>query len=369
MGARGSELGATAALPPLYARWIDQLLDGPIPAETKATCDDCAMCRPKDARAPRGELFYSPITKCCTFLPELANFLVGGILGDDDPALAEGRRSVEKRIDAGADVTPLGLGRGRKFTLLYEHGKSAFGQATSMACPHHLPDGRCGVWRHRESTCATWFCKHERGLTGQRFWARLHDLLAVAERRLSFWCVLELGIDAAPLEVLYAGRRAGLVAGASGLGTGDLDGTIDAATYRALWGPWLGREREIYRRCAELVEKLRWQDVLEIGGIDLQLAARVTRAAHDRLLSTRVPDRLRPRALRVLLDSPHRAQLVTYSEIDALSVPKVLIEALHHFDGRPTAEVIESIAAEHDVRLQPGVVRKLVDFDVLRAPE
>src|SRR5947208_1806596 len=42
--------GATAVLPPLYADWIGSLLGGPIPAETNATCRNCAMA------APPGEL-------------------------------------------------------------------------------------------------------------------------------------------------------------------------------------------------------------------------------------------------------------------------------------------------------------------------
>ena len=41
-----------------------------------------------------GDLQFEPSTKCCTFLPELPNFLVGAMLADTDPAAAEGRASV-----------------------------------------------------------------------------------------------------------------------------------------------------------------------------------------------------------------------------------------------------------------------------------
>src|SRR5262245_22834480 len=345
---------------------MDTLLDGAIPAESKATCDSCAMCPPKDAAVPRAELFYSPVTKCCTFLPEIANFLVGGILTDDDPGLAAGRLTIEQRIDSGVGVTPLGLIRSAKYNLLYNQGRGAFGQAKSMECPHHLPDGRCGVWRHRESTCATWFCKHERGAVGMRFWGRLHDLLATVERKLAVWCLLEQGIDTSLLERIFAGRRMSAAENASGLGPRDLDGESDPAAHRAWWGAWAGREREIYRRSAALVAALSWADVLAIGGVELQLHARVTQAAHGKLLSSDVPTRLRPRELRVVMGG-ERAQLVTYSEIDPLSAPKELINVLHHFDGRPTDEVVKEIAATHDLRLQPGLVRKLVDFEVLQA--
>jgi hypothetical protein len=342
------------------------LLDGEIPGETKATCDSCAMRPPPDAGASHGELFYSPVTKCCTFLPELANYLVGRILRDDDPALAAGRLSVERRIDAGVDVTPLGLGRSAKYTLLYNQGRRGFGQAKSMECPHHLSDGRCGVWRHRESTCATWFCKHDRGLVGQRFWGRLHDLLAAVEKALSVWSLLEQGIEPSLLERLFAGRKVAAAAGAAGLDAGDLDGERDPAACRAAWGAWAGRERDIYRRSAALVDTLTWDDVLRIGGVELQVLAGLTRAAHARRLSDAVPARLRTRELRIVM-GVERVHLVTYSEIDPLSVPRALVDVLHHFDGRPTDEVVNEIAATHDLRLQPGLVRKLVDFDILRA--
>jgi hypothetical protein len=342
------------------------VLDGGIPVETKATCDSCAMLPPKDASVPRGDLYYSPVTKCCTFLPELANYLVGRILADDDPELAVGRATVERRIDAGVDVSPLGLGRSAKYSLLYNQGRRGFGQAKSMECPHHLPDGRCGVWRHRESTCATWFCKFDRGAVGQRFWDRLHDMLAGIEKKLSLWCLLEVGLDAPLLERLFSARRVAFASGASGLDAADLDGERDPAAYRAFWGDWVGRERELYRRCAELVDRLTWDDVLNIGGIELRLLATVTQSAHRELRSIEVPSRLRPRELRVVLGSSERVQLVTYNEADPLSAPRALIDVLHHFDGRLTDEVVAEIAAEHDLRLQPGLVRKLVDFDVLR---
>jgi hypothetical protein len=344
---------------------MDTLLGGTIPAESKATCDSCAMRPPDDASVPHGELFYSPVTKCCTFLPELANFLVGGILRDDDPALAAGRRTIEQRIDAGIDVTPLGLGRSAKYSLLYNQGRRGFGHAKSMECPHHLPDGRCGVWRHRESTCATWFCKHDRGVVGQRFWGRLHDLLATIERKLTVWCVLQQGIEAGLLETMFAGRRLAAAAGAAGLDASDLDGETDPRAYRTAWGAWAGRERDIYRRSAELVAGLTWEDVMRIGGVELDVHARLTRAAYGTLLSDEVPSRLRPRELRVLMSSAQKAQVVTYSEIDPLAVPRVLLDVLHHFDGRPTGEVLQEIDEQHDLRLKPGLLRKLVDFAIL----
>ena len=155
--------GADAILPPLFAGWMDVLLPGPIPAERNATCDRCAMLPPTPSEGETG-FFYSPSTKCCTYLPELANFLVGRILSDGDPEAAAGRATIEARIAKGVGVTPLALHRTPGTTLLYRASPGSLARPSRCAAPHYLEDGgRCGVWRHRESTCATWFCKYGRG--------------------------------------------------------------------------------------------------------------------------------------------------------------------------------------------------------------
>src|SRR5262245_36081364 len=94
---------ALEGLPPLYQRWVRELLDGPVPRETEATCDNCAMLVEGGVAAG-----FNTDTKCCTFLPELHNFLVGAILADDDPAFATGRASVRARVARRVAVTPLG---------------------------------------------------------------------------------------------------------------------------------------------------------------------------------------------------------------------------------------------------------------------
>src|SRR5215470_18692050 len=88
-------------LPPLYAKWMAELLEGPIPRESRATCDDCAMCEPEEEQKGPQSNYYDPTIKCCTYIPDLHNFLVGRILSDNDPATEWGRGTVEERIKAG----------------------------------------------------------------------------------------------------------------------------------------------------------------------------------------------------------------------------------------------------------------------------
>jgi hypothetical protein len=360
-------LGADSVLPPLFARWMDVLLPGPIPVERNATCDRCAMVQHAEADEGDSALFFSPATKCCTYLPELSNFLVGRILSDRDPDSAEGRATVEARIDKGVGVTPLGLHRTAVYSLIYRTSPGSFGHAKSMRCPHYLEEGgRCGVWRHRESTCATWFCKFGRGAKGRAFWQRLHDTLGVAEDALRTHCLLELGLDTRALSDLFqphALTRA--VARHDGISATDVDGEIDPAAYDPVWGKWRGRERELFVACSEIAHPLGWADIQRLGGVRLELLSRLLLEAYETLVSEVVPPRVHHRQLQIIYTSSESVQLVGYSSMDPLRVPKTLVDALHHFDGRPTEEVLDEIDEEHALRVAPGVVRKLVDFELL----
>lgn len=62
-------------LPPLYAAWFDDLLGREIPPETRATCHDCAMCESGGEYQKPGSKLFNPRSKCCTYQPQLHNFL------------------------------------------------------------------------------------------------------------------------------------------------------------------------------------------------------------------------------------------------------------------------------------------------------
>jgi hypothetical protein len=355
------------ALPPLFAGWMGALLPGPIPAETAATCDRCAMLRPHDAENAPAATFFSPATKCCTYLPELANFLVGRVLADDSPEAAFGRATVEARIDKGLGVTPFGLQKTPLYLLLYRTSPDSFGHAASMRCPHYVVDGgRCGVWRYRESTCATWFCKYARGEVGRTFWQRLHDVLAASEEAVRLHCLVEIGIDGQMLAALHPTRaNASAAARSPGLAARDVEREVDTARHRAVWGSWLGRERELYGRCAEIANALSWAEVVRLGGAKLDLLSQLLLDAYERLVGDEVPARARHRSLRIVYTSPDSAEVTGYSTLDALRMPRRLVDVLHRFDGRPTQDALDAIADQDGVRITPGTVRKLVDFGVL----
>ena len=358
---------AFETLPLLYARWIGELLGAGIPRERKATCGTCAMCRPADAAPHTEDHYFEPSAKCCTYLPRLPNFLAGGVLAD--PAAGPGQASVLSRIETRAGVTPLGLSIPARYSVLYNAGDDLFGRARGLICPHFVAEtADCGVWRHRNSVCATWFCKHERGRLGLRFWrGALQPLLETLEAALAKWCVLELDLDVAALEALA--DSAAWDGGEGRLTAAEIDGAPDPKAYARLWGRWLGREAECFERCAELVAGLSWPEVLAIGGPNARARAMLTAEAFRRLVDPATPERLRPAPVQVARAGAGHVRLVSYSAYDPLEAPAVTLALLPAFDGRPTAEVIAEVEAATGLSVEPGFVRKLADFGVLTPEE
>jgi hypothetical protein len=254
--------------------------------------------------------------------------------------------------------------------LLYQHGgELAFGRSRSMRCPHYVEDGgRCGVWRHRDSVCATWFCKHERGAVGRGFWHRTQQLLSSIERDLARWCVMELRLDAATLAEVFP-----LPTSATGspphLAAADMDGRRDSLRLAATWGAWAGREEELYRACAERVDGLALADVIGICGPEVRALAEIVRESWRKMVAPAAPRRLRVGQLRVIGQDASTCRVVTYSAFDPLEMPRELFAALHHFDGRSVEAARAAMSAAGGPAVGEGLLRKMLDFGVVVAVE
>jgi hypothetical protein len=353
-------------LPAVYAKWLDELLGGEIPSETRATCHDCAMCESGGEYQKTGSPFFNPQRKCCTYVPRLHNFLAGMILTDADPAMARGRASVEARLDAGVAVTPLGLEQPPKMKALYNLMEPrAFGRAQSLLCPHYINErgGLCGIWKYRNSVCSTWFCKYVRGGVGRNFWEAVKLLLMTVEDDLSRWCAVELDLDEAALELLLAPSAE---AGQHRLALEDLDDQVDPDRRRSVWGNWHRREREFYRACAELVAPLNWPDALAICGPETRMRARLAQKAYRLMTDGEIPERLRMGAFTVTEANADFYRLY-HPDIgmDVFSLSARVMRLLPYFDGRPTAEIVAQIVEKEGLRFTDELLRRLVDFKIL----
>jgi hypothetical protein len=353
------------SLPPLASRWMADLLQATIPEESLATCDNCAMLKEHHRLSP-DPVSFRPDTKCCTYLPDLANFLVGGILRDPDPASQEGRETIEARINRGVGVTPLGLKQDRKFLALYSASRGAFGRNLALRCPHLLADGRCGVWHHRESTCATWFCKHQRGATGFAFWTALRGLLKSIEQSLAAWCVLKIGVSPDCLSELFP---TGNEPQPREITAPELDQQNFASTQKTFWGNWLGRERDFYLQCAALVEELDWATVREITGPETIARSQIVIDRFTQLSSSKIPERLVGGKWQLVQITPAFAKVRSYSDFDPLRMSRTLYEVLPFFDGRPIEEVQKEMKSAKGATVGLDLLRRLVDHGILVADQ
>jgi hypothetical protein len=337
--------------PALHASWLDRILGGPPPEESRATCDTCVMCRPAGAVARGSDEgpYFDASSKCCTYLPQLSNFAVGAMLEDDSPGFAAGRASIEQRLDERDGVSPLGLARPWAYDLTYREAMKsadAFGRTPRLRCPH-FQGGGCSIWAYREPTCSTWFCRHDRGARGRDYWDVVKRTLRVLELALARHAVLSVGLGGAALARLF-------------------DAPPDAGPPPAAdWGDWAGRERAFFVACAAVARTTSYDELTALGGVELEVHLRLLADARGRLDEPELPHRLRRRLLHVLPDGDTTCHVTTYRLYDPLELPTPLVDALHRFDGRPNAEVVAEVRREHGVVLDADTLRRLVDFEVL----
>ncbi len=356
----------SSSFPPLYLGWMEELLGSAPPEESRATCSDCAMLQKPGDRPSDLNIFFDPQSKCCTYLPDLPNFLVGRIFLDQTPEMAAGRASVERRMATQVAVTPMGIGQPSSYLLWYNHSKSGFGRSRTLRCPHYIEEGGlCSIWRHREGTCSTWFCKHDQGAASQRFWRdALHRLLKAVEAGLSYWCVLQLDLGSAALE-----RVLNLSNNFDTIEEGELESKVRPADYRALWGRWFGRERQFFEACASRIEGLSWADVAQICGPKVGILARFTQDTYAQISRTTPEPALRCGSFRLVSLRADVARVSTYNDYDPVEIPVPLLGLLRHFDGQPTSEAVATIKEREGVTLDDALIRKLTNFGLLVRPE
>jgi len=355
---------SSVSLPSLYATWVEAWLGSSIPVETEATCHECALLA-ESSPLPTQDVTrrIHPRTKCCAYYPSLTNFQVGRILNETDPTAAPAQNVIAARVQNRFMAMPLVLDVPPAYHLLY--AKSPYmGSAFKLQCPYYVEEllgGACGIWQHRNAICMTWFCKHSRGQVGSTFWRALESLLNHLERTQSLWCLTQLDMsDASLAQILPNYRR-----DESKFTPQELDEVVDEQAHRALWGNWAGREAEFYRECGRLVSTLSAQRALEIGGAEAALRLRVVRQAFNTLLSLELPRAVRPGNFNIQPLGNDQVQIVSYSANAPLLLPAVVLNLLPYFQGRTVEEAIQVIDEQEQIEMEPALVRRLVDFEIL----
>jgi Fe-S-cluster containining protein len=356
------------ALPALYRDLLGPPLDRDVPAEEKATCASCAMLEGACGAVPsvdgRPHAFRAD-TKCCTFHPRLPGYLVGALLDDPEPGVAEGRRRIEARLASRVGVTPGWIHPPRAYALLYDGARGAFGRARGLRCPYYAEgEGSCTIWRHREAVCSTYFCRYVAGADGRALWTAVKEYLSLVEIQLVRASLLAIAPELLDGE-LERGTRAGPP------GPEDLDGAPPpAAEYAAAWGGWSGREAELYRACHRHVAALSAAELDALLGLDGILARRKIARAADAATSGALPPvlRLDPGATVAWLPDGSVA-LAAYSPLEAVALPGEAYRLLARFTGDAPVEAVRArLRAEERADLADEVLLELYRHRVLAPP-
>ena len=161
------------------------------------------------------------------------------------------------------------------------------------------------------------------------FWKRVEELLTRIERILAHWCVAELGIS---------GEE---------------------------WDKWAGHEMSFYRQCAPLVQSLQWEDVISLAGSKIHMLSHQVAYAYGSLKWFPIPTRLKMGSYKMMEEGPDKFRIWTYGRNDPIDVSRPEMDALRHFDGRPTQEV--RLTLNHEECLQPdeASLRRWLDYAIL----
>lgn len=350
-------------LPTPYSGWLTEVLGRAAPTENAVDCASCSMCGDGQSRSEEVYSQFRPDTKCCTYWPKIPNFSVGGILSDETLDLRLGRQIIERQIEASDFASPLGLFPSLAWQAQHDRGQEVeFGNSEALRCPYYIVEGGlCGVWKHRNAVCATYFCKFDRGALGHRFWRSLRDWLTAIEQDLSIWCVSEVGLDTAAVSLLLEGA----VAGGVPREIRRLDGTAASDLHKRAWGSWLLTKPEFFRQCFRLTQGLRITKVRAICGPRVRALETVLTDNWRALKKRGLPDRLRVGPFAVSGRRAGQRQLVTYLQTDPLGVSDELFEAIQEFDGRLTSVVRRSLEARVGISLTANLLRALCDAELL----
>ncbi len=352
---------ASETLPERHQSWLKQVAAAMIPVESAATCSACAMCK-TDSTTTADLALFSPSTKCCTYYPALRNFSVGAIFRDSrcSPQATE---ELKLRVRARSAVSPLGVLPLPSWSARYNSvSKELFGKSEVLLCSYYdkgAQGANCTIWRYRSPVCATWFCKHVRGATGQRFWSDVKRFLEVCEEVVALSVALHLGITPSIL--------AQLVREPSSLNTqaSELDGSFLDSQYRAQWGEWQHREIEFFEACAELADRTAAADVLRLGGVQLETLAGALGESYSSIVKAGALGQLRRATFSVSPAGEGKYVVGALNSYDPLLVTRDVVEVLAYFDGTPTAQVRARIEDECGLSLDDALLRRLVDFGLL----
>ncbi|HNZ44116.1 MAG TPA: hypothetical protein PKN41_12355 [Bacteroidales bacterium] len=350
-------------LPEIFHRLLPDIFLQKIPAEIFTKCSDCHMiCNTREELGLNQSKPFAPDTKCCTFMPQIPNFLAGALLSDTDPLAATGKNRLLQRIENRKGIFPHGVYPVKKYSLLYEAGRElGFGKSRALRCPYFI-EGKynCALWKYREAICATWFCKYVAQQAGFEFWDAVKCCIKYVEDKLTLHFLARKGM---PLSHPYGDN--------TNISYEDLDDLpMNDKEYRLLWGKWAGREKEFYLTTYSLFQSLTPQDFSQIMGEPFKDLLSDMEKKYHRM--TDIPMKLvadRERAVYQTDTGNYHLEMITVIERNnscithAFDIPAPVIDI---FDGNiATEDALQQLEKNHGIFLGKDILISLYQYGIL----
>jgi len=347
--------------PAFYHRFLPDFFQDQIPRETSAACQDCVMLPDPTNEHPGPDLTYSPASKCCTYFPDIPNYLVGAILAETDPTYQDAQTRLKNQIRAKISTSPFGLERPRKYTVLVHNTPDFFGKSQLLICPFFASDhGRCTLWPYLTATCRTWFCKYDRGQEGLEFWRDLRAYWDYLQKILSRYVLHQF--EFAPERILRSSRNP------MALTVEELDGRAQSPEqYAQAWGSWVDREEEFYQKAFEQVSALTPEIFNTLIGIGHTIRLNQVMVRHEKMINPDPPPYLKRNPDMRVQKTRHGTYIVSaYLPRDAVELTQRLYAVLDYFDGRlPVDAVIQSLAQQQQMIPDADLLLSLYHLRIL----
>lgn len=315
-------------IPSIYHSIFPELLSIEFPEEEIATCNACNLCR--SIKSPYIN------TKCCTYHPHFANFLIGGVLTDDIENLALGRAIITGQIKARAGVTPYGIIPSVPYSIrqkeaeIQEFWSRPHELTESQLCPYY-DNGNCTVWKYRENLCITFFCSSIGGNAGQTFWNKLNKYLKMAETSLAQYAMLELGWLPSKIKTEAVST--------ADFNLEDENGNVNEEKYANLWGEWIGREEDFYAKCFKIVKNIDNNIFKRITGVSREILEAAILDTQQSFMRNILPDYLILNPDIVTENTKENYTHLVLGKVSA-EVPTVILPFIRGFNGkRKTADI------------------------------
>lgn len=234
-------------LPRIYEHILPREIMNFAPEEKKATCDTCAMARPRN----KAKVHYREDLKCCTFHPFLANYLVGALFHESGST--EAHRIFRDKIERREYALPIGMVAPVRYQVEFNNRQEGdFGQREDWLCPYYNRENQnCNVWRNRGVVCTTFFCKSSYGKMGLKFWEKLSNYLWYVELALLEEALVML--DFSPRQTMelldYHNRHDGTAAEKKSW-------VLPEKKARELWNGYYDDQEGFYKKSFEIVANL-----------------------------------------------------------------------------------------------------------------